>query len=82
MVIDALNRALKVAKPQLINSDQGCQFTSGKYKDFLRQHGIRQSMDGKSRWADNVITHSSMQNITPAEAYYPVMLLSAARDAA
>lgn len=82
MVIDALNRALKESKPQLINSDQGCQFTSGKYKDFLRQHGIRQSMDGKSRWADNVITHSSMQNITPAEAYYPVMLLSAARDAA
>ena len=63
MVIDALNRALKVAKPQIINSDQGCQFTSGKYKDFLRQHGIRQSMDGKSRWADNVIVDYTSRSI-------------------
>lgn len=40
--------------PAIINSDQGSQFTSDEYKTLLKQYGIRQSMDGKSRWADNV----------------------------
>lgn len=40
--------------PSIINSDQGIQFTSKEYKDLLKSLHIRQSMDGKSRWADNV----------------------------
>lgn len=40
--------------PSIINSDQGSQFTSKEYKDLLKSLQIRQSMDGKSRWADNV----------------------------
>ena len=55
MVINACKKAFKVAKPLIINSDQGSQFTSDKYIDFIRDNGIRQSMDGKSRWADNII---------------------------
>lgn len=41
--------------PAIINSDQGSQFTSDEYTAFLRNNHIRQSMDGKSRWADNVV---------------------------
>ena len=55
MVINALKKAFKTAKPQILNSDQGCQFTSQQYFDFVKENGIRQSMDGKSRWADNVM---------------------------
>ena len=55
MVINALKKAFKVAKPQILNSDQGCQFTSQQYIDFVKVNGIRQSMDGKSRWADNIM---------------------------
>ena len=55
MVINALKNAFKVAKPQILNSDQGCQFTSQQYIDFVKVNGIRQSMDGKSRWADNIM---------------------------
>ena len=40
--------------PAIINSDQGSQFTSKEFKELLKKMGIRQSMDGKSRWADNV----------------------------
>lgn len=55
-VLEALKEAIKThGKPGIINSDQGCQFTSDLYKAFLKEQGIRQSMDGKSRWADNVI---------------------------
>ena len=50
MVINACKKAFKVAKPLIINSDQGSQFTSDKYIEFIRDNGIRQSMDGKSRW--------------------------------
>ena len=48
MVINALKKAFKVAKPQILNSDQGCQFTCQKYIDFVKENGIRQSMDGKA----------------------------------
>ena len=55
MVINALKKAFKVAKPVILNSDQGCQFTSSEYINFLKENHIRQSMDGKSRWADNIM---------------------------
>ena len=45
----------KYGTPAIINSDQGSQFTSDDYKQLLRDLGIRQSMDGKSRWADNIM---------------------------
>ena len=87
----------------------------------ISNNGIRQSMDGKSRWADNIMIerwfrsfkyeeaylteyanlkeareaigryiytynfercHQSIGNKRPAEVYYPVMLLDAARAAA
>lgn len=41
--------------PAIINSDQGSQFTSTAYKLLLKSYKIRQSMDGKSRWADNIM---------------------------
>ena len=114
MVINACKKAFKVAKPLIINSDQDSQFTSDKYIDFIRNSGIRQSMDGKSRWADNIMIerwfrsfkyeeayltqynnikearaaigqyihtynferrHSALDYQTPAECYYPAMLL-------
>ena len=120
-VIDRPNQAWSIDKPLIINSDQGSQFTSDKYIDFIRNNGIRQSMDGKSRWADNIMIerwfrsfkyeeaylteyanlkeareaigryiytynfkrcHQSIGNKRPAEVYYPVMLLDAARAAA
>lgn len=41
--------------PGIINSDQGSQFTSAEYIEYLVSQGIRQSMDGKARWVDNVL---------------------------
>ena len=40
--------------PEICNSDQGSQFTSGDFTDVLQEAGIRISMDGKGRWMDNV----------------------------
>ena len=69
MVVAALNKAFKTAQPDIINSDQGCQFTSREYKSFLREKHIRQSMDGKSRWADNVMIERWFRTFKYEEAY-------------
>lgn len=52
--LEALHKALKWGKPEIINSDQGCQFTSAAWTDCLTINSIFISMDGKGRWADNV----------------------------
>ena len=67
--LEACKKALKVAKPEILNSDQGCQFTSHEYKDFLKENGIRQSMDGKSRWADNIMIERWFRTFKYDEAY-------------
>jgi len=69
MVINALKKAFRVAKPQILNSDQGCQFTSQEYINFVHDNGIRQSMDGKSRWADNVMIERWFRSFKYEEAY-------------
>ena len=50
----ALENALLKAKPEIINSDQGCQFTSESWCNMLTHNSIKISMDGKGRWADNI----------------------------
>jgi len=55
-VLDAVKQAMeKYGIPSIINSDQGVQFTSEDYIELLRSRNIKQSMDGKGRWIDNVI---------------------------
>ncbi len=41
-------------KPAIINSDQGSQYTSALWTQYLEQQGIQISMDGKGRALDNV----------------------------
>ena len=40
--------------PEIINSDQGSQFTSIEYTSLLQHHGLNISMDGKGRAIDNI----------------------------
>ena len=41
-------------KPDIINSDQGSQFTSLEYVELLKANDIQISMDGKGRAIDNI----------------------------
>jgi putative transposase len=55
-VLKAVRDAIEMyGTPAIINSDQGPNFTSKEYTDLIKEQGIRQSMDGKARWVDNVI---------------------------
>lgn len=41
--------------PSIANSDQGSVFGSDLYVGLLADNHVRQSMDGRARWADNVL---------------------------
>ena len=43
----------KYGTPQIINSDQGSQYTSALWTEYLDKEGVRISMDGKGRATDN-----------------------------
>ena len=43
----------RYGKPEIINSDQGSQYTSAHWIAFLKSHSIKISMDGKGRATDN-----------------------------
>lgn len=55
-VLEAVRDAVdRFGAPAILNSDQGSQFTSSEYRQLMQQLHIRQSMDGRSRWADNIM---------------------------
>src|SRR5438045_8858293 len=62
-VIEAVQRALSQARPQICNSDQGSQFTSPQYTQLLLAHDVRISMDGKGRALDNIFTERLWRTI-------------------
>ena len=41
-------------QPEIVNTDQGSQFTSTAWTEKLELNSIRVSMDGQGRWVDNV----------------------------
>lgn len=52
--IEALKEALaKHGTPEIFNTDQGSQFTSGDWIDVLTEAKVKISMDGKGAWRDN-----------------------------
>jgi putative transposase len=69
-VLEAVSEAIgRHGKPAIINSDQGTQFTSEEYVQFLKGQGIRQSMDGKARWVDNVIIERWFRSLKCEDIY-------------
>lgn len=53
--LSVLKQAIKDhGKPEIINSDQGSQFTSELWVEYLKEQDVRISMDGKGRAIDNI----------------------------
>lgn len=65
-VEDAIDRH---GKPEIFNTDQGCQFTSNAFVGLLQGHGIQVSMDGKGRWVDNVLVERLWKSVKYEEVY-------------
>ena len=67
--LQAVKKAFETRKPEILNSDQGCQFTSNRYTDFLKENGVQISMDGKKRWADNIMIERWFRTLKYDEVY-------------
>jgi len=67
--IQALERALKISRPGIFNSDQGVQFTSVDFTSILEREGIRISMDGRGRVYDNIFVERLWRTVKYEEVY-------------
>ena len=53
----------------MFNTDQGSQFTSGKFTQVLQDHGLKISMDGKGRYAGNFFVERLWRTVKYEEVY-------------
>lgn len=68
--LEALEEAIaRYGVPEIVNTDQGCQFTSQAFTGLLKKHGIRISMDGKGAWRDNVFVERLWRSVKYEEVY-------------
>jgi putative transposase len=68
--IEALEEAIaRYGTPDIMNTDQGSQFTSLAFTGLLKEHGIRISMDGKGAWRDNIFVERLWRTVKYEEVY-------------
>ena len=67
--VQALREALRTATPEIFNTDQGGQFTSGGWLEELTQAGVAISMDGRGRAFDNIFTERLWRSVKYEEVY-------------
>jgi len=67
--VSALERALRIAKPQIFNTDQGSQFTSHEFTKVLLESQITISMDGRGRAFDNIFVERLWRRVKYEDLY-------------
>ena len=67
--LEALDRALRVATPEIFNTDQGVQFTSIEFTNRLKAADIRISWDGRGRALDNIFVERLWRSVKYEEVY-------------
>jgi len=67
--LEALDRALHRATPEIFNNDQGVQFTSAEFTNRLKAADIRISWDGRGRALDNIFVERFWRSLKYEEVY-------------
>ncbi|WP_432207388.1 IS3 family transposase [Burkholderia pyrrocinia] len=68
--VEALEEAFaRYGLPDIVNTDQGSQFTAGAFTEAVLSRNIRLSMDGKGTWRDNVFVERVWRSIKYEEVY-------------
>lgn len=68
--LEVLDQAVRIyGKPEIINSDQGAQFTSKEWVSAVKEHKIKISMDGKGRAIDNIYIERFWRTIKQRYVY-------------
>jgi putative transposase len=70
VAVAAVEEAIaKYGAPEIMNTDQGSQFTSGDFTGVLQRHAIAISMDGKGCWRDNVFVERLWKTVKYEHVY-------------
>jgi putative transposase len=70
VAVAAVEEAIaKYGAPEIMNTDQGSQFTSGDFIGVLQRHAIAISMDGKGCWRDNVFVERLWKTVKYEHVY-------------
>lgn len=56
-------------KPEILNADQGSQYTSDEFSQYVLNQGIRLSMDGKGRALDNAFIERLWRSVKYEKIY-------------
>ena len=68
--VDALEQAFEsYGVPDIVNTDQGSQFTAESFVNAVRDRGCRISMDGRGAWRDNIFIERFWRTIKYDEVY-------------
>jgi putative transposase len=68
--VDCLEEAIQsYGAPDIVNSDQGSQFTSEAFTGVLIQNGITISMDGRGRALDNIFVERLWRTVKYEDVY-------------
>ena len=67
--VTALERALQRSRPEIFNTDQGCQFTCSDFLAPLQAAGVAISMDGQGRVFDNIFVERLWRTVKVEEVY-------------
>ena len=68
--VEALEEAIaRYGVPEIVNTDQGSQFTSLEFIEKLKASSIAISMDGKGAWRDNVFIERFWKALKYEEVY-------------
>jgi putative transposase len=68
--VEALEEAFaKYGQPEIVNTDQGSQFTATAFTDAVLDRGIKLSMDGKGASRDNVFVERVWRSVKYEEVY-------------
>jgi len=67
--LEAMRKALSLGTPEIFNSDQGSQFTSGEFTGLVAGAGIAISMDGRGRAYDNIFIERLWRSVKYEEVY-------------
>jgi putative transposase len=60
---------LKYGCPEIVNTDQGSQFTAIEFTDVVLSRGCKLSMDGRGAWRDNVFVERLWRSVKYERVY-------------
>jgi putative transposase len=68
--VEALNEAVaRFGPPEIMNTDQGSQFTGSAWIATLTEAGVRISMDGRGRYLDNIFIERLWRSLKQEAVY-------------